>query len=87
MTPKEKALELCKSFHNAPANDELIDGINWQMARECALIAVKEIIDAMEVYGYSGTFYDDQETGEMVCNDKKSPVNYWNQVKTEIEKL
>lgn len=67
MTPKEKALELCKTFHNAPANDELIDGINWQMARECALIAVDEILKGDHLI--------------------RTPLSFWNQVKTEIEKL
>lgn len=62
-------------------------GIPFETAKQCALIAVEEIIKGIEVFGYSGTFYDDPETGEMVCNDEKSPVNYWNQVKTEIEKL
>ncbi len=42
MTPKEKAIELVEDMHNAPET-----GYN-EHAKVCALIAVDEIIEALE---------------------------------------
>lgn len=67
MTPQEKALELCKDFHNIPVRDSYY-GMNWDMARQCALIAVEEILNEVKYHSDS------------------QPL-FWNQVKTEIEKL
>ena len=69
MTPKEKAIELFGNFRftlslpNAPLR-EMKDLI----AKQCALIAVEEIIK------------------EHYPQDAKR-CEYWNQVKTEIQKL
>lgn len=70
MTPKEKALELCKDFYHIPVRDSYY-GMNWDMARKCALIAVEEIIKAIP----------------LDCWIKSDTAAFWEQVKTEIEKL
>ena len=65
MTPQKKALDL----YNRMIVDFTID--KWQ-SKQCALIAVDEIIDTIE--------YSSQA-------DEISKIIYWDKVKKEIEKL
>jgi hypothetical protein len=77
MTPQEKALQLCQKFGYL--------GIKWEQAeyttlslenaKECALIAVEEIL--FELYHIA---YDDDDYREW-------KMKYWQEVKQEIEKL
>jgi hypothetical protein len=46
MTPKEKAKDLLCNFY-AIQSDEYNYGINWKIAKQCALIAVNEILGYM----------------------------------------
>jgi hypothetical protein len=70
MTPKEKAEELVDKFvQYTPADSEL----EYPYAKQCALIAVDELRDAIDWDYYEGRM----ETEE----------NYWEQVKQELEKL
>ena len=80
MTPKEKAIEI----HNKMYKN--ID-MDWVIAKYCALTAVDEIKTALSAFGYSGTFYDHEETRRITLTEDESPINYWEQVKEEIEKL
>jgi hypothetical protein len=69
MTPKEKAEELVEKYGIWCWNDGVCD---YQLAKQCALIAVDEIRDAIiEINEY----------------DYQSLENYWYRVKQEIEKL
>lgn len=78
MTPKEKAFELFNKYI------ELLGGINstdWvyfhgEEAKQCALIAVDELIESHLVLT---TTHDLKPT--IRCK------RYWQEVKTEIEKL
>ena len=70
MTPKEKAIELVEDMHNAPET-----GYN-EHAKECALIAVDEIIQGYE--------FDSLEINHKRLIDS---INFWDEVKQEIEKL
>jgi hypothetical protein len=65
MTPKEKAEELFDKYFEATNN--------YYQAKQCALIAVHEILKAVD---------NPDETYLM-----KHSVNYWTEVKKEIEKL
>jgi hypothetical protein len=72
MTPKEKAKELFDKFMKP------IDGLHkypmcFDTAKQCALIAVDEVISAD---WYIPTF-----------EDYKKWTSYWKEVKQEIEKL
>jgi hypothetical protein len=73
MTPKQKAKQLVSKFTSATmtlvADYEWVDDI--QSAKQCALIAVDELINEEEKYN-NGSFY---------------PSKYWKEVKQEIEKL
>ena len=66
MTPKEKAFSLYFKF----IRDVIADD---QKAKQCALIAVDEIIEEY------GTYYKVEVDGKY--------VSYWQEVKQEIEKL
>ena len=70
MTPQEKAEELALKFHEG---DLLFDDLSWNQAKQCALIAVNEIIIAL---GMADTAYD-----------LLPEIEYWQQVKDEINKL
>lgn len=75
MTPKEKAVELVDSFRiiliqsDTDAGEEIIC---TTIAKQCALIAVNEIL---------------QSHYALLTGIKPSTYNYWQEVKTEIEKL
>jgi hypothetical protein len=80
MTPKEKAKELVDKLLNANAGhfyqDSEIEDL--EAAKECALIAVDEILDFM--------MNDDKESE--TCYWANHPLlSYWYEVKKEIEKL
>ena len=72
MTPKEKAIELYNKY---------LDGFNfdstyrncYEQSKQCALIAVDEIFEETRDY----------------CEDNyhQDRMNYWQEVKQEIEKL
>ena len=84
MTPKEKAEQLVKKYLTYCV--EIYDNMgfddydyNEDKAKECALIAVDEIIDALEKYD------DRNDTYELQNMD--GDFRYWDKVKQEIEKL
>jgi len=69
MTPKEKAKELVDRF------DETLTYLeSKQKAKQCALIAVDEIINS-------------NPHSNPLNTDVHSTMSYWNEVKQEIEKL
>lgn len=72
MTPQEKAKELVEKFTNTthPVSRIMVDG------KECALIAVDEIINID---------FDINSDAEERCVN--SVLKYYEQVKQEIEKL
>ena len=73
MTPKEKAAELVEKMllsHPASYNGA---NIGYAEAKQCALIAVDEIMDALRI-------------GDVDIWDMEQVI-YWRAVKQEIEKL
>lgn len=70
MTPKEKAQELFFNFYEID-NDSIDFGMNKEMAKQCALIAVDEIIEALHEHHWQNRLI----------------IDYWQEVKQEIEKL
>jgi hypothetical protein len=69
MTPKEKAQELVSKFKELPQEGTLMFYLAFELAKQCALIAVDEILLI---------------TRESYDIDH---INWWQEVKTEIEKL
>ena len=81
-SPKEKAEELLSKMA-MPKN--IYQGT--ELAKQCALIAVDEMLSALDSFGYTGCMYGDFETGRILYTDDKDPSEYWQEVKQEIEKL
>jgi hypothetical protein len=70
MTPKEKAIELIKKFSSFAHDEFGHEKINNYKSKQCALIAVDEIIESVNDEHVSDIF-----------------IEFWQEVKTEIEKL
>jgi hypothetical protein len=70
MTPKEKAKELVGNFCNVEFLKDY-EGMDYELAKECAIIAVDEILKAVE--------------SDWSFMEKRK--EYWKQVKKEIENL
>ena len=68
MTPQQKAKELFNKYHL------LIDIKNYENTKNCALIAVDEVLEATKRYDYT-------------LGPKPSYNEYWLKVKYQIEKL
>jgi hypothetical protein len=67
MTPKEKALELVQKYFKANHQP-----YGFKDAKQCALIAVEEIKEAIFWHPYESPNFE---------------LEYWQEVKQEIEKL
>lgn len=76
MTPKEKATELVEKFNYLVLEKDFFgDNIEHKNSKQCALIAVEEILSHITITtNQSGLIRDFQK-------------QYWQQVKTEIENL
>ena len=72
MTPKEKAKELIEKYQFV----EIANYTSMFEIKECALIAVDEIISNMPYGFYSG----------IIPAYKGTDLDYWQEVKQEIEK-
>ena len=68
MTPKEKAKQLHILFSNAIPSSKA----EWYESKQCALIAVDEIKEAIFWHPYERPYFE---------------LEYWNEVMQEIEKL
>ena len=75
MKPKEKAEELIDKFENYSFMDIDKKISSFNSAKQCALIAVDEIIN-------TGLLLDSS-----IYVTVKTSLDYWQQVKQEIEKL
>jgi hypothetical protein len=82
MTPKEKAIELYNKFYNTSSHPHHIES-RKDNAKQCALIAVDEILEATKTkYKWGGGSPEKLVHFEEVKYD-----TYWQEVKQEIEKL
>lgn len=71
MTPKEKAKELHRKFYE-------FNFLDYDDSKQCALIAVDEILNLNTVWFDRSTALED---------DYSDTIEYWEEVKTEIENL
>ena len=77
MNEKEKAKELVDKFKPYTEKIDFFgDNVELKNAKQCALIAVDEICYILEDNGLTFAEYHDKTT-----------IEYWQQVKTEIENL
>lgn len=75
ITPKEKAEELCFKFQGD-------FNLSWTMSKRCALITANEMLDFENRIVEQLKKITEDAKGNFTCESK-----YWNDVKTEIEKL
>lgn len=75
-TAVEKAAELINKMYYTQSSPT-----NWVQAKECALIAVDEILNLLKI-----DLTRDSATDEVVMY-ASSRILYWEEVKQEIEKL
>lgn len=81
MTPKEKAFSLYFKF----IRDVIADD---QKAKQCAIIALDEIIKSEPRYPNDVDWDDVGATHQYYYEaQREEALNYWKQVKQEIEKL
>ena len=78
MTPKEKAIELITKFQHPMSDMSDTDCLHIEVAKEFSLIAVDEIIEFMEA--------DDFDSDTCYWANH-SNMQYWTEVKQEIENL
>jgi hypothetical protein len=78
MTPKEKAEELVKKMYAVRSGS--VSMITLHFAKQCALIAVDEIIKANP---YKWVSFMDQYTETVLTSN----IQYWQEVKQELEKI
>ena len=84
MTPKAKAEELVDKFYQTTPNEYFVNepiGIkgrykSWEQAKQCAIIAVDEILNGYE--------FDSLDIEHKRIMDN---INFWDEVKAEIQKL
>lgn len=77
MTPKEKAEELVIKMYNVDSIDYFDElSMQYKHAKQCAIIAVDEIIN---------NFWE-RTNGQMFYTEYRA-VEYYQEVKKEIEKL
>jgi len=79
MTPQEKAKQLANKYFKE--SDLLYEDLTWIQAKECALIAVDEILNSYD------NIFDDFVIKSDQVGGYKNMKKYWNEVKQEIEKL
>jgi len=73
MTPKQKAEQLVYEMYHVDVVNSSEYGMEWNMAKQCALIAVDEVLNYIERINNA-------------FNLNLSDAD-WNEVKQEIEKL
>lgn len=76
MTPKEKAKELVDKFARIDGYQDSIDLSKCEYEKQCTLIAVDEIIPIVASY-----------EDALSLSQKSDELEYWQYVKSEIEKL
>jgi hypothetical protein len=80
MTPKEKALDV---YHKMHYQNQIVS----IEAKQCALIAVNEIINAYpHTFGLNKEYTKDGELVTSIVNIRPNII-YWQEVKKEIEAL
>lgn len=74
MTPKQKAKQLIDNMYMEMSDFMITDKVLEVVAKQCALIAVDEVIECCNEY-------------DEVHENYTTQVDYWKQVKNEIEQL
>ena len=88
MAPKEKAIELLNKYNSLQVSFYKNQDPSYGYAKQCALIAVNEIIDALEKYDELTEKHlkDEFDVTYFSCElqNMDSDFRYWEKVKQEI---
>jgi hypothetical protein len=98
MTPKEKANELVDKMYNVDFHDDAREiAMRYPHAIKCALVAVDEIMKFPKTLLYTMNIHrfktieerdvDNWLDTEGIVIDEMTALEYWQEVKQEIEKL
>jgi hypothetical protein len=95
MTPKDKANELVDKMYNVDFHDDAREiAMRYPHAIKCALIAVEEILNIKGNLNFDYVWYAQRQTdiNNWLDTEGFEPIRihaleYWQQVKNEIEKL
>lgn len=94
MKAKEKAKELVDKFQKQIFFDITNERLDIEEAKGCALIAVDEIMNIKGNLNFDYVWYEQRETdiNNWLDTDRMVPIRmhaleYWQQVKQEINKL
>ena len=88
MTPQEKAQQLYNKFLSALPHPETTNAAVYSIAKQCALIAVDEIIKYSPRYPNNVDWTDcDASYKNYYDAQREQAKEYWQEVKQEIEKL
>ena len=92
MTPKEKAEELVKRYTDFNSSTlQMMNGkYSTGIAKQCALIAVDEMMKEIrnyDVFLHHESAKDFMKLNSIIETNLLNCLNYWNEVKQEIEKL
>lgn len=81
MTVKEKAKELLDKYYNTECIEETDDAYMCEhLAKKCAILCVDEIINSKPIE-------PNHEHSESLSGKVESSIQYWEQVKEEINGL
>ncbi len=83
MTPKDKCKELYDKYLPIVRGSNLNETYHAK-AKQCALIAVDEIIKELPELTPEEVMYGDYPSVDFFINER---YNYWQEVRTELEKL
>jgi D-alanine-D-alanine ligase-like ATP-grasp enzyme len=87
LTPKDKAIELYCKYIDA-YNDRNLQVSDYKFAKQCALIAVDEILNSYpHTYDLEKEYLRGGGASVTVIRNIRPNMNYWQEVKKEIEAL
>jgi len=88
MTPKEKAIKLIERFQDGYKTNNIVSykfiNVSNEDAKQCALIVVDESIENLE-FIHKPEYVSILIQGQFI--DIYKAIEYWKEVKQEIEKL
>lgn len=88
MTPKKKAIELVDKFHIEVLDRDGTSAMNEFEAKQCALIAVDDILESEPRYPSNVDWDDAGGTFQFYYEAQREEAQrYWEEVKQEIKKL
>lgn len=94
MIPKEKAKQLYELIRYDVSTLKGTDALINEVAKRCAIMAVDEIMNIKGNLNFDYVWYEQRETDinnwldtESIVPVRMHALEYWQQVKKEIEKL